>query len=189
MSVITEFADGRSIETASVGHEGVIGVSLALGATNSHSRIVSQVPGAAMRLSAADAQDAFRKYPVFRQRTLLFADFLMSSMAQSAACNSLHHLDQRTARWLLVTADRVDSNRFMLTHEFLATMLGVHRPSVSVAANDLRAAGLIEYQRGQVTILDREGLEATACECYWALRVAREDYLRDAGREGLAAGR
>ena len=187
ISVTTEFEDGRLVESTSIGCEGVSGLPLLLGAPHSRHRVVVQVPGDGFRVPAAAALAAAAEAPVFRARLDLYTDLTMSIMSQSAGCLAMHTVPERCARWLLETRDRVDSNRFHLTQEFLAAMLGTHRPTVTVAAGGLQDQGLISYHRGEITILDRPGLEAVACECYAVVRSAHTEFLVSGA--ATAAGR
>jgi CRP-like cAMP-binding protein len=171
-SIVALMSDGSMVEAASVGRDGFLGWSLVLGGpTPSSTRVIWQVPGGAHRLPA----DAFRRLlneNRFGGRLLTFIQQAADQMTQVAACNRRHVILQRAARWLLMVADRVDGPTFMLTQEFLATMLGVGRPKVSLAAQKLQDAGLISYRRGRITIHDRAGLERLACECYGVLAAA-----------------
>jgi CRP-like cAMP-binding protein len=182
-SLLTPLLDEAPVESATVGCEGLVGVPVVLGAPTTHTQALTQVTGAAVRVEAG----RFRQWlaaadgalPLF----LRYAQVLLEQTAQSVACNRRHAMDERCARWLLATRDRVGSDSFMLTHEFLAAMLGVRRASVTVAAGMLQQAGLIRYSRGRVTVLDRERLEEASCECY---RVVREQHGR---LLGLSAAR
>jgi CRP-like cAMP-binding protein len=134
-----------------------------------------QIQGAGLRMTAADLQRALPWTPVLHKLLLRYTMALLNQIAQGAACNRLHEVQERCARWLLQTHDRVDGDSFPMTQEFLSQMLGVHRPTVSVAAAMLQKAGLIDYMRGQITVADRKGLEAASCSCY---RIIREEYDR-----------
>jgi CRP-like cAMP-binding protein len=177
ISITTEFEDGRLVESASTGCEGVAGLPLLLGARHSRSRVLVQVPGDSLRIPAAASLDIAGSGSVFRKRLDLYIDLTMSVMSQSAGCLAMHQVAERCARWLLETRDRVGQDRFHLTQEFLAAMLGTHRPTVTIAAAALQDRGLIEYHRGEITILDRTGLEAIACECYSIVRSVHEEFL------------
>jgi CRP-like cAMP-binding protein len=162
--------DGEAIEAATVGNEGMIGVPLLLGTQQIPTQVIAQVPGDALRMKAeVFICEVYWGCPL---HTLLlrYTQTLMNQFAQTAACNRLHSVEERCSRWLLMTRDRVNSDEFVLTHEFLSIMLGVRRASVSVVAAILQQAGFIRYRRGKVTILDREGLESASCECYQALK-------------------
>jgi CRP-like cAMP-binding protein len=165
-SVLTMMEDGSSSEVGMVGPEGLIGVSALLGGTHSAQHIVIQLPGSAFRISAAACKAVFDENPRVRGILLRFVEDLLNLSSQTAACNRLHQVEQRTARWLLMSSDRTDSQVLRLTQEFLAAMLGVRRSGISEAAAELQRSGLIRYRRGEITIIDRIGLEKTACECY-----------------------
>jgi CRP-like cAMP-binding protein len=170
-SMIKRMTDGRQVEVGTVGHEGMVGLALFLGGASSPMLCVAQIPGGALRLPAAAFRAAAAPGTPFHAVLQRFAHYLFDQAAQTAACNRLHSLEGRCARWLCMTHDRVGDSRFPLTQEFLATMLGVRRAGVSVAAGALQDAGLIRYRRGGVRVLDRAGLEALACECYAADRA------------------
>jgi CRP-like cAMP-binding protein len=165
-SVLTMMEDGASSEVGMVGPEGVVGVSALLGGRMSAQHVVMQLPGTAHLIPAARCKTVFDRNPGVRAVLLRFIEDLLNLSAQTAACNRLHSVEQRTARWLLMAADRVGGNVLPLTQEFLAAMLGVRRSGVSEAAGELQRSGLIRYRRGEITIIDRAGLEKTACECY-----------------------
>ena len=175
-SVVAETAEGDQIEAGIIGNEGVVGIAPFLGADSVLLRTMCQIPGNGLvadvgpLIARADGAlaTAVRRYAVV----------FMTMASQSAACIRLHPVERRAARWLLMANDRVDRNPFELTQEFLAMMLGVARPSVSVVAGELKRAGLISYSRGQVTILDRPGLEQLTCECYG---IITEQYRRSLG--------
>lgn len=172
-SLLTQFADGRVVESASVGFEGICGLELLLGAKMSSQEVICQIAGSALCVPAAEATSAFATSLAFRQIVHRYAAFSMTTMSQSAGCLALHTVAERCARWLLVTHDRIDGDHFHLTHEFLSAMMGVNRPTVTIAAGALQAAGLISYRRGAIAIKDRSGLEDASCECYGTLRDAR----------------
>jgi CRP-like cAMP-binding protein len=169
--------NGKAAEVGVVGKEGMLGLPVFLGTDRSSGQSFSQVPGESLRLGA----DAFRA-AIQRSRALVdllhrYTQALFTQVSQSAACNSLHSIEERCCRWLLMTHDRVETDEFVLTQEFLAIMLGVRRASVAEVAGKLQQAGLIHYRRGQMRILDRQGLEATACECYSVIRAEYERLL------------
>jgi CRP-like cAMP-binding protein len=174
-SMLTEMADGAIVEVATIGREGMVGLPIVLGARQSAQRTIIQIPGEGYRLAARDYAALKDRLPTLNALLLRFAMAVVSQIAQGSACNRLHPIEARCARWLLMTHDRVDDDRFKLTHEFLAQMLGVTRPSVTIAAGMLQKAGLIRYVRGTVEILDRDGLEGAACECY---RVITDEFQR-----------
>jgi CRP-like cAMP-binding protein len=184
ISMLTVLADGDAVEIATVGNEGMTDLSVFLGLEESDSRLLIQVPGTAMRMESARFRVHVDRIPALRALLGYYSVALFALVAQSAACNRMHPMVERCARWLLMTHDRVDAVVFPMTHQFLSEMLGVRRPSVSVAAEALQAAGLITYHRGKVTVLDRPGLEAASCECY---RLIRERFDRLPGRSDANA--
>ena len=170
ISLLTIMEDGNIVEVGTVGYEGLAGLPIFLGADRTPGQAISQIPGDAMKMRA----DVFKREvtpgsPLYNllQR---YTQALLNLLAQSAACNRLHSIEQRCCRWLLMTQDRVGSDQFVLTQEFLAQMLGVRRASVNEVATTIQKAGLIRYSRGKMTICDRLGLEATACECYQVVK-------------------
>ena len=165
-SVLTNMANGTMIEVGMIGLEGLIGMPALLGAEVSAPIVLVQIPGSAHRMSASRCKAIFDQSAAFRKITLRFAEAMLNLGAQTAACNRLHSIEQRCARWLLMASDRIGSDRMPITHEFLASMLGVRRAGVTTTAGDLQRSGLIRYHHGQLTITDRDGLEASACECY-----------------------
>jgi hypothetical protein len=174
---MTRMHDGLDIEVMLIGTEGFSGVQLALGDDISGNEAVVQIPDHLWQMKSADFIDCLNADPVLRQRALRYAQATLESIAQFAGCNRLHPINERCARWLLMAHDRVANDTIMLTHEYLATMLGVRRPGVSLAAAALDQAGLIEYHRGRIFIRDRRGLEGVACECYNVANDALERLL------------
>ena len=166
ISMIASLEDGARIEVGMVGHEGVAGLSVLLGAETSALEGLVQMEGSALRLPAAGMKAALAEVPGLMGVLLRYVDSFQFQVAQSAACNGRHEIVQRLARWLLVAHDRVDGDTFKMTHEFMSTMLGVRRPGVTIAIGALQKAGLVEHSRGSVRVLDRGGLEAASCECY-----------------------
>jgi CRP-like cAMP-binding protein len=165
-SVLTMMEDGASSAVGMVGPEGLIGAPALLGGKVSGQQVIMQLPGAALRIPVAACKAAFDDNARIRAVLLHFIEDLLNLSSQSAGCNRLHSVEQRTARWLLMAADRVGSSILPLTQEFLAAMLGVRRSGVSEVAGELQRSGLLRYRRGEITIIDRAGLEKTACECY-----------------------
>lgn len=169
-SMVTVMTDGSVIEVATVGNEGMVGLPVFLGAEKIPGECYIQIPGSGLRMRV----DAFKTHvtasSLLYNLLQRYTQALFNQIAQSAACNRLHSIEQRMCRWLLMTADRVETDTFTLTQEFLSQMLGVNRSSVSLSASILQKAGLINYTRGQVTILDRSGLEDITCECYQIVR-------------------
>ena len=165
-SLVNTMADGNASEVGTIGNEGMIGLPIILGDEIAPTSVYIQVPGEGLRLPAKVMRDALERRSALRRVMGHYVHAFFNQVAQSAACNHFHSLDQRSCRWLLMTHDRVQSPQFMLTQEFLAMMLGVRRSSVTVAANKLKRLNLIKYHRGLVTILNRKGLEKRTCECY-----------------------
>ncbi|HJQ68297.1 MAG TPA: Crp/Fnr family transcriptional regulator [Blastocatellia bacterium] len=166
-STVVETLDGGTIEVGLMGIEGMVGLSLLLGIEKSNTTVFVQIPGSATRMKASDFVEHVRGRggPLFIM-LLRYSHAFMGMIAQVAACNNQHSLEERMARWILLTHDRVRKDEFLMTHEFLSQMLGVRRPSVSVVASTLQNAGIIRYSRGNVTVVDRKALEAASCECY-----------------------
>lgn len=174
-SVVLPMADGTTVEVGVVGIDGVVGLPVLLGAGNMPGETFIQVEGSGFRIKADLLKEEFERPSELRRhlQKYLLANLVQS--AQNAACNRLHPIAERLARWLLTCHDRVQSDRMPLTHEFLAQMLGTPRTTVTLAAGMLHQAGLIDYSRGHVTIKDRAKLEDAACECY---RVVRNEFER-----------
>ncbi len=169
-SLVALSRDGRSVEVGIVGKEGMVGMSLLAGLRQGTFRAIIQMAGTGMRVRAEVFQDVLLSAPTLRSELSRFALVHGMQVAQLAACNRLHEVEQRLARWLLMCQDRFDCQLLPLTHEFLAQMLGTGRPSVSLAASSLENAGLIENLRGTVKILNRKSLEDVACECYGVIQ-------------------
>jgi len=165
-SVLTTMANGATIEVGMIGMEGLVGVSALFGAEVSSQNVICQIPGTALRMNTARCVDAFNQSAEVRKVLLRFADALFNLSAQTAACNRLHSIEQRCARWLLMARARHTSDVIPMTHEFLSSMLGVRRAGVTETAGELQRSGLVRLQQGKVTIIDRDGLEGAACECY-----------------------
>jgi CRP-like cAMP-binding protein len=170
VSLTAAFQNGSTAEMAMVGREGVVGISTLLGSDAALGRYQVQVPGSALTLEASRFQGALRKSPALLAVCQAYARAFLGQALQTAACNSVHTVEQRCARWLLMGHDRRDSDTFALKQELLAKMLGVCRPTATVAAGALQRAGLIRYSRGVLTVLDRPGLAMASCECYRAIR-------------------
>ena len=175
VSIVNEPDNGEIVEFATVGPEGMVGVPVLLGADSMPSSAFVQIPGAALRLKSKVFKRLIAEHPKLHALLLRYTMALLNQVAQSTSCNRLHEVQERCARWLLQCDDRIKGNRFSLTQEFLGQMLGVHRPTVSIAAGMLQEAGLIEYSRGTITIRDRKGLEKASCNCY---RLIRKEYDR-----------
>jgi CRP-like cAMP-binding protein len=164
-----------ALEVGMVGREGMVGVAVALGIAASPVRAMVQGAGNAMRMKATRFRSAFGQSQILQRQVLLYTHALMAQVAQTAACNRFHVVEARLARWLLMTRDRVGSDQFHLTHEFLGHMLGVRRVGVTNAAHALRRRKLIDYSRGDIAITNGRGLEAASCSCY---EVVKDRYVR-----------
>jgi CRP-like cAMP-binding protein len=166
VSLLTLVEGHQALEVGMVGYEGMLGIPLALGISDSPVRAIVQVSGMALRMTSIHFQEKFKKSELLQRVVDRYTYELMVQMTQTAVCNRFHHVEARLARWLLMTRDRVRSNQFHLTQELLGNMLGVRRVGVTKAAGALRQHNLISYSRGEISILDGEGLEAAACQCY-----------------------
>jgi CRP-like cAMP-binding protein len=171
VSMLCVLADGAAAEIGLVGREGMIGLPLLLGSDRGSAEGMVQSPGTMMRMEARVFLAELDRTPVLRTILLRYTLVLYEQVSQTAACNGHHALDQRLARWLLMGHDRADGDDFPMTQEFLALMLCVHRPGVTLAARYFQQAGLVRYAHGRITITDRAGLEEAACECYAAVRT------------------
>lgn len=181
ISVVAALKDGKRAEVATVSREGMAGLPLFLGSRTSLYEIVAQVSGEGFRIPADALLREIERSPGLRTRLLKYSEARMAMLGQTAACNAAHAIRARLARWLLISHDSVDGDEFELTHEFLSTMLGAERPTVTVAAGALQKSGTITYKRGDVNVLDRAKLERSSCECYGIVR--REmDRLMDGAR-------
>ncbi len=169
-SLVVQLESGDAVEAATVGNDGLIGLPVALGLESDPLRAIVQIPGAALRLPAGEFRERLARQPELRALVLRYAQTVMLQMSRSAACNRAHALKERMARWLLELHDRAGRESLPLTQDYLATMLGVRRASVTVAAGALQEAGLIRYRRGMMEILDRPALEQLSCDCYEAIR-------------------
>jgi CRP-like cAMP-binding protein len=177
ISLVIELQDGDVVEVGTVGNEGMVGVPVLLGADESPTRVFAQIAGESARMKAGAFVEHLKSSPALAQLLQRYAQVMMNQISQTAACNHAHAIEQRMARWLLMTHDRIGENEFPLTQEFLAQMLGVRRPSVTVVAGMLQQAGFIRYSRGRMTIVNREALEAASCECYRIVRQETERLL------------
>jgi CRP-like cAMP-binding protein len=167
ISMVTELSDGGTVETGTVGYEGMTGVPAALSGGRSPGAAFVQIAGRGLRMPASVlAAEQKRPESLLIKMVHSYLNFVMAMLGQSAACNRMHTVESRMARWLLMTHDRVETDDFPLTQEFLGQMLGVQRPTVNIAGSTLQRAGFIKYSRGRITVTDRKGLESSACECY-----------------------
>ena len=170
VSLLATLEGGEQVEVGIVGREGLIGLPLVFGDDRSLVEARVQLEGTALRMDAAALRDGMGESAALRRVLLRYVLALHAQVTLTAGCNARHAIEQRLARWLLTAHDRADGDEFPMTHEFMAMMLGVRRPGVSLAAGVLQKAGLIHYVRGRMTVTDRPGLEATSCECYHASR-------------------
>ena len=175
ISLVSIMSDGSTTEIGLVGNEGIVGLPAILGGHSTTSRSIVQIPGSAMKLPARILQREFLRGKKLQQLLLLYTQALLTHVSQNAACNRQHTIEERLARWLLSVQDCVLSDELPLTQEFIANMLGTRRSGVTVAAGTLQRAGMIRYNRGQITITNQEALEETACECY---RLVQNEFLR-----------
>jgi CRP-like cAMP-binding protein len=181
VSLLYVMTDGSSAEIAVVGNEGVIGIALFMGGETTPSRAVVQSAGSAYRLKGQVLKQEFNRSGTLQHLLLRYTQALLTQMAQTAVCNRHHTLDQQLCRWLLLSLDRLTSNQLTMTQELIANMLGVRREGVTEAAGKLQGVGLIHYSRGHITVLDRPGLEAKACECYRAVKREFDRLLPEVG--------
>jgi len=179
VSLLYVMENGSSAEIAVVGNEGIVGVSLFMGGETTPSRAVVQSAGAAYRMKGPLLKDEFYLAGAMQRLLLRYTQALLTQMAQTAVCNRHHTLDQQLCRWLLLSLDRLPSNELTMTQELIANMLGVRREGVTEAAGNLQRAGLIEYRRGHITVLDRPGLEARSCECYAVVKKESDRLMPD----------
>jgi CRP-like cAMP-binding protein len=166
VSLLYVMESGASGEISVVGNEGVVGISLFMGGESTPSRALVQSAGSAYRLPGQRIKDEFNRHGALLVQMLRYTQSLITQMSQTAVCNRHHSIDQQLCRWLLLSLDRLPSNRLTMTQELIANMLGVRREGVTDAASKLQKQGVIEYHRGQITVLDRPKLETLSCECY-----------------------
>jgi CRP-like cAMP-binding protein len=181
ISMVAMLDDGESVEVGMIGNEGMFGVSAILGDDRPMQRAMVQLAGNALRMSSRLFQRDVQSNAALQTLLLRYVQVTLATATQAAACNRLHKLEQRSARWLLSAHDRAEADTFPMTHEFLAMMLGVRRPGVTIAAQSLQADGVITYNHGTMTIVDRAGLEAASCECY---RFVQDEFKRLLGPMG-----
>jgi CRP-like cAMP-binding protein len=174
-SLVNTMTDGRAAEVGTVGNEGIVGLPIVFGDERAPTSVYIQVPGEGLKLPVKTFLRELSQSPTMQAVFLRYAHAFFNQVAQSAACNHFHTLQQRCCRWLLMTQDRMPGNEFLLTQEFLAMMLGVQRTGVTAAAGALQRAGLITYTRGNVNVLDRRGLKRLSCECY---NVSKREFDR-----------
>jgi CRP-like cAMP-binding protein len=178
VSLVTQMEDGKIVEVGLVGNDGMTGIASLMGQAASSERALVQIPDGGARAKVAVVQQEFARGKEFQRFLLRYMNDLMRQISQTAACNASHTTEERLARWLLMCHDRVASMKLNLTQEFIAEMLGTRRATVNVAAITLQSGKLIDYNRGQITIIDRPGLEAFSCECYGLLKKGVGDGRR-----------
>ena len=181
ISLLYVMKDGSSAEIAVVGNEGIVGISLFMGGHSTPSRAVVQSAGRGYRLAAAVLMDEFNRSGPVMHLLLRYTQALITQMSQTAVCNRHHALDQQLCRWLLLSLDRLHSKELVMTQELIANMLGVRREGVTEAAGRLQKAGLIQYRRGHIVVLDRAGLEERSCECYAVVKKEYDRLLKAGG--------
>jgi CRP-like cAMP-binding protein len=179
VSLVSSFEDGGGIEVSMVGNEGMFGVCVFLGSISTPLEAIVQLPGDGLRMRAEVLIEEFKRGGEVCDLLLRYTQAFITQIAQGAACNRAHGVEERLAKWLLMCQDRAHSIDLELTHEFISTMLGVRRAGVTVAAGLLQQAGLINYKRGHITITDREGLETVSCECY---PIMKKEFVRLLGQ-------
>jgi len=182
ISQMTSLDDRRPLEVALMGNEGMVGETLILGVPTAPMRAIVQGSGQVLRMNAADLKQALIECHYFLQTLNRYLYVIMRQLPQMAACTHFHEIQPRLARWLLMTHDRSSTDTFHLTHQFLAGMLGVRRSGVTIAARSLQIRKLIDYRRGEITVLNRRGLEKASCTCYQALIVDYDKQLRHGQR-------
>jgi CRP-like cAMP-binding protein len=175
-SMTNTFEDGAQVEVGMFGFESVIGVSALMGTKLALNRIYTQIGGWGYGCTYQAAKTEYDRSGLFQRLVLGYVQAQLFQAIQTAGCNAMHSCEQRLARWLLITADRADIDQFAMSQELLSHMLGMARPTVTIAAGHLKDEKLIEYVRGEIRIIDRKGLEAQACECYWLIRRHLTDY-------------
>lgn len=174
-SMTTSFENGSQVEVGMFGFESVIGVSALMGTIRSLNRVYIRIPGWGYGCAYEVAHAEYQRHGLFQKLLLRYVQAQLVQAIQSAGCNAVHNFEQRLARWLLITADRADSDRFPISQEILSHMLGVTRPTVTIAAGQLKKENLIEYTRGEITILDRKSLKSRACECFQVIKNHLDD--------------
>ncbi|HEX8772857.1 MAG TPA: Crp/Fnr family transcriptional regulator [Pyrinomonadaceae bacterium] len=182
VSLVSTFEDGEGVEVGMVGNEGMFGVCVFLGSISTPLLAQVQMAGDGFRMRADVLRKEFRKCGQLQDLLLRYTQAFITQIAQGAACNRAHDIDGRLAKWLLMCQDRSHSKELELTHEFIATMLGTRRAGVTQAAGALKQRGLIDYRRGRITLIDREGLEAISCECYPLVKKEFERLVGVGGR-------
>jgi CRP-like cAMP-binding protein len=175
ISLLYLMENGATAEIGVTGYEGMVGIALFMGGQTTPNRAVVQSAGYTYKMEAKVLQAEFMKGGTFQQILLRYTQALITQISQTAVCNRLHSVEQQLCRWLLLSYDRLHSDKLVMTHTLIANMLGVRREGITIAAKQLQKRGVIAYVRGTITLLDRPGLEATVCECY---RVVKNEYAR-----------
>ncbi len=179
VSMLYVMENGGTAEIGVVGNEGVLGIALFMGGDTTTSRAIIQSAGDAFRMKAKDVREEFTRGGVFQELLLRYTQALLTQISQTAVCNRLHSVEQQLCRWLLLSHDRLDSDKLVMTHDLISNMLGVRREGITLAAHKLAAKNLIKNRRGTITVLNRQGMEEAACECY---DVVNTEYNRLLGR-------
>ena len=179
ISLLYIMENGSTAEIGMAGNDGLVGIALYMGGSTTPSRAIVQSAGNAFRMPSRALNDEFSLGGVFQKVLLRYTQSLMTQISQTAVCNRLHSVENQLCRWLLINHDLLQTNKLIMTHDLIANMLGVRREGVSIAAGHLQQKGLIKYVRGTITMLDREALERSACECY---RVVKDEYDRLLGK-------
>jgi CRP-like cAMP-binding protein len=182
VSMLYTMENGSVAEIGVVGNDGALGVSLFMGGETTNSRAIIQSAGEAVRMKEKDLKEEFARAGRFQELLLRYTQALLTQISQTAVCNRLHNIEQQLCRWLLLSHDRLDSDKLVMTHDMISNMLGVRREGITLAAKKLVAKKLITSKRGTMVVIDRQGLENAACECY---KVVNAEYNRLMGR-GLA---
>ena len=172
VSLVKVMRDGRTAEVGYVGIEGIAGVPALLGVKQAPFEAIVQVEGVGRTIKTAALRAEMERSPALKELVLRYMYFALIKLGQTAACNRLHTLRQRCCRWLLTACDNAQASTFTLTHDFLALMMGVNRPTLSLILSALQRQGMIKYERASITVVDRRALEKSTCECYWTLRTA-----------------
>jgi CRP-like cAMP-binding protein len=189
VSLVSVMDDGRVVETAVVGREGTVGAFAGLGPWHAFTRAIVQIPATIAVISASHFQGAVSQSECIRDLVLQYKEVLLGQVQQTAACNALHPLEARLARWLLQALDRTNEHDLPLTQDAIAQMLGVRRTTVTVVANRLQESRLIRYRRGHIIVLDRTGLEDAACECYRAIHRRTDNVARAPANQSQSRSR
>src|SRR5688572_12856703 len=178
-SIVTTMQDGTTIEVCITGKEGMVGLpAIESGSHTVPTRAFMQIAGRSIRVDSAPVRDEFYRGGSLNRALMRYFQFVLVQISQSGACNRLHDLEERLSRWLLMVHDRIQQDEFILTHDFLSQMLGTRRSSVTLAAGTLQRAGMIDYRRGRIRIVDREALESASCECYSMIKASWDAFLK-----------